>query len=143
MSDESSSKYFHRKSNYSRNHQIDKDLGDVSGESDSEDYSVEQLEVPNWDDVELNKIDKDVYKPSDKTQNRQAQEVDVFRTKMQIKIDTNAPKPIFKFNELNGSTEMLIGTLVKHHFVECTPVQAQAIPVALTGANMLTISQSG
>lgn len=138
MSNESSSNHFHRKSDYYK-HQIDND----HNESDSDDYSVEQLDSPNWDDVKLNKINKDIYKPSDKTENRSGQEVNAYRSKMHIKIDTDAPKPIFRFNELNGLTDMLIGSLEKEHMVECTPVQAQGIPVALTGANVLAISQSG
>lgn len=142
MPDESSSNHFHRKSNY-RKHQIDNDHDDALSESDSDDYSVDKLESPNWDDMKLNQIHKDVYKPSDKTQNRNIQEVDAFRTRMQIKVDADAPKPIFEFNELNGLSETLLGRLEKEHFVECTPVQAQGIPIALTGTNMLAISQSG
>lgn len=142
MPDESSSDHFHRKSSY-RKQEIDNDHDDDLSESDSDDYSVEKLESPNWDDMKLNQIHKDVYKPSDKTQSRNSQEVDTFRTKMQIKVDADAPKPILEFNELNGLTETLLGTLGKEHFVESTPVQAQGIPIALTGANMLAISQSG
>lgn len=100
ISDESKPNNFYRKSNYHKSRiEIDKDLS----ESDSNDYSIEKLEIPNWDDIKLNKIEKDIYKPSTKTQNRYAQEVDAFHTKMQIKIDSNAPKPIFEFNELNGA----------------------------------------
>lgn len=142
ISDESSSNEFHRKSNYHKN-PTDTDHDDISNESDSDDYDIEKLEIPNWDDIKLNEMNKDVYRPSDTTQNRHAQEVDAFRNKMQIKIDANAPKPIFEFNELNGLTEMLIAALEKQHIVECTPIQSQGIPLALSGANMLAISQSG
>lgn len=142
MAGESSSNHFQRKSNY-RKHQIDNDHDDGMSESDSDDYGVEKLESPNWDDTKLNRINKDVYKPSDTTQNRNAQEVDAFRMKMQIKIDTDAPKPILGFNELNGLTETLLRKLEKEHFDVCTPVQAQGIPITLTGVNMLAISQSG
>lgn len=124
----------------SLNHKVN---SDVSIGSDSDDYSIEKLETPNWDVIKLNKINKDVYRPSLESQNRLELEVDAFRTKMHIKIDSNALKPIFKFNELKELTEIMITDLERQHFIECTPVQAQGIPLALFGVNMLTISQSG
>lgn len=142
ISDESSSNNFHRKSNYPKR-RIDNDHDDDLNVSDSDDYEIEKLEIPNWDDIKLTKINRDVYQPSEKTQNRDGQEADAFRRKMQIKIETNAPMPIFEFNELNGLTEMLVAALEEQQIVECMPVQAQGIPIVLSGANMLAISQSG
>lgn len=137
VANESSSNHFHRK------RQIDNDHNDSLSESDSEDYGVEKLESPHWNGTRLTRIVKDVYKPSDTTQNRNAHEVDAFHSKMQIKIDASAPKPILGFNELNGLTEPLRWRLENANFVACTPIQAQGIPIALTGVNMLAISQSG
>lgn len=142
--DESSSSRFQRKSNY---RQIDTD-GDVDDDlnncdTDSDFSDVEQLEIPNWPEMKLNKINRDVYRPSQQTQNRHDRDVDAFRNDMHVKIDSNAPKPIFKFNELNSLSEIVSDALDRRQFSDCTPIQAQGLPLALSGVNMLAISQSG
>lgn len=141
-SDKSRPNHFNEKSNYHK-HRIGHAKDDNLNESDSDDYSIEKLEIPNWDEIELDKFNKIVYRPSERSQRRHVDEVNAFRTKMHIKIDSKAPNPIFLFNELGDLSEQLNATLENQHFFECTPIQAQGIPLALTGANMLAISQSG
>lgn len=112
---------------------------------DSDDYDREPLEVPNWEDMSLVKINKEFYFPSPTTQNRSVQEIEDFQTKKQIKIVCVASNvdllPIFGFDELNNLAPKIIDTVKRQAFMQCTPIQSQGIPMALSGADMIAISQ--
>lgn len=111
-----------------------------NAESDLDDYGIDQLETPNWNKMNLTEINKVIYSKSKETQSRNGNEI---RTKMQINMNSNAPEPILTFDELNNLSAHTIDALQKENFVNCTPVQSQAIPIALCGSNLLAISNSG
>lgn len=108
---------------------------------DSDDYDREPLEVPNWEDMSVVKINKEFYTPSSITENRSVREISDFQTKKQIKITCDAPKPIFGFDEIQSLAPEIIDEVKKHEFIHCTPIQSQAIPLALSGADIIAISQ--
>lgn len=112
-------------------------------ESDSDDFELEELETPNWNDMELIRMDKSFYVPSDETESRSADEIDAFHLKMHIKCSKNTPKPIIKFNELYQLPEKIIADIEEQNLMECTAIQAQGLPMALSGINMICVAQSG
>lgn len=112
-------------------------------ESDSDDFELEELETPNWDDMNLIRMDKSFYVPSDVTESRSADEIDAFHLKMHIKCCKDTPKPIIKFNELYQLSEKIIAEIEEQNLMECTAIQAQGLPMALSGINMICVAQSG
>lgn len=119
------------------------DLEESELASDSDEYGIEELETPNWDQINLPMINKDFRKVSEITQNRCTAEIDEYRKKSQIKVSSDVEKPLFKFNELNDQSETIVNVLERNGFIDCTPIQAQGLPIALSGADLLAVSQSG
>lgn len=135
--------------NFSKIYTIDKTVSEADlnhgelSDCDSDDYGIDELEVPNWKQINPIAITKDFYKPSEVTQSRNAEEIAEFHTKSHIKVSSNVPKLIFKFNELNDLSQQMLDTIGRQGFCECTPIQSQGIPISLSGCNLLSISQSG
>ncbi|XP_031625912.1 DEAD-box ATP-dependent RNA helicase 20-like [Contarinia nasturtii] len=123
--------------------EAESDEDDLS-DCDSDDCSLDDLETPNWDDMKLVEINKNFYKPSELTQSRSQVEISNFKSKMHIKLGSidhySAPKPIFQFSELSDLSQKIVAKL-DDNFHEFTPFQSQAIPLALSGANMIATSQ--
>lgn len=141
-----SNKYYAIESGNRRNRKIQaatEEPDDDDSGSDSDDYKLEKLEIPNWSETDLIEINKDFYKPSKLTESRSAECIREFYSTKHIKIKSNVVKPIFKFNELNDLPQKMMIELEKLGFVDCAPIQSQGIPVALSGANILGISHSG
>lgn len=104
---------------------------------------IQKLRPLHFDIDELGEIKKDFYQPSEVTKNRTKEEIHLFRTKQEIAVPGDAPKPIFTFNELENLPENLAKEIQKQNFIECTPIQAQGMPIALSGRNMVGIAQTG
>lgn len=103
----------------------------------------QQLNPINWSQRELTTFEKDFYKPDARTLERSDAEVKQFRDEHNIVVPTSAPKPIISFDELTGLPEEILKTLQRDNFAQCTPIQAQGMPVALSGQNMVGIAQTG
>lgn len=148
--------YFHDKSN-DRNNKNPANKNDVISsksnerntnengfsDNDSDDYDVEQLQAPNWEDIDLVTINKNLYKSSDVTESRSAVDIQEFRTKFHIKTSSNALSPIFRFDEINELSPEIIAEIQRQGFDKCTPIQSQGIPLVLSGDNTIAIAQSG
>lgn len=104
---------------------------------------LQKLQPINFDHEELGEIKKDFYQPNEITKNRTNDEVAEFRQKNEIIVPGDAPKPIFTFNELENLPPNLAMEIKKQNFIECTPIQAQGMPIALSGKNMVGIAQTG
>lgn len=115
---------------------------EILSDDESDDIGIDNLETPNWEQIKPIHINKNFYKPIDVTHNRSAEEILEFHSNSHIKISSNVPKPIFKFNELNELSQQMLAAIEKHNFHECTPIQSQGIPISLSGSNLLSISQS-
>lgn len=109
-------------------------------DNESDDYSLDELDTPNWEDMELVAINKNFYKPSELTESRSLADISKYRTKMNINYP-HLPKPILKFHELRDLSEKIMKEL-HANFQEFTPIQAQAIPIVLSGRNMIATSKS-
>jgi len=54
----------------------------------------------------------------------------------------NIPRPVTNFEEV-GFPDYLLTTIKQQGFSEPTPIQCQAWPMALTGRDVVAISQTG
>lgn len=121
----------------------DENFTESGSDSDSDEFELEELETPIWSDKSLTSINTSFYKPCEITENRSAADIDAFRLKMHIKSNENMPKPIFKFDELGGLPDTIIAEIESQFSANCMPVQAQGLPMALSGTNMIVVSQLG
>jgi len=65
-----------------------------------------------------------------------------YMEKHQINIsDPDAPPPLFSFQESNLPSDIM--TKLSKDFTEPTPIQAQGLPIALSGRNLVGIAQTG
>lgn len=110
--------------------------------SDDEE-SLIKLKTPDWDEIDLIEIHKKFYKQSEKTSGRCDKTVNDFRISNEITVEQNAPKPILSFDELSCSQNLIDELISQQNLVECTPIQSQGIPIALSGKNMIGISLLG
>ncbi|XP_055303598.1 uncharacterized protein LOC129569117 [Sitodiplosis mosellana] len=104
---------------------------------------IQKLRPLHFDAAELGELKKDFYQPSEATKNRTDAEIEEFRAKHDIFIPRDAPKPIFTFNELQNLPPNVAKEIQKQNFDECTAIQAQGMPIALSGNNMVGIAQTG
>jgi len=101
-----------------------------------------ELSIPEWRNVELSAFKKDFYKPHDSVKNRSSNEVQRFRDKHEITVSGNAPNPIQSFDEVY-IPDYVMNEIVRQKYDKPTPIQAQGWPIALSGANMVGIAQTG
>lgn len=104
---------------------------------------ISKLQPIDFNQDELTEFKKNFYQPSENTLNRSDEEIAAFREKHEIAVPLNAPKPIFTFDELQNLPENVMKELCALKFAECTPIQAQGMPIALSGKNMVGIAQTG
>lgn len=104
---------------------------------------LQKLRPIRYESEELSVVNKDFYQPSEVTKNRSDKEIQEFRTKHDITVPRDAPKPIITFDELENLPPNVAKEIQKQNFHECTPIQAQGIPIALSGKNMVGIAQTG
>lgn len=97
----------------------------------------------DWSNRELSEFDKNFYKESEATTNRSEEEVAAFRKQHNITVPRGARKPILTFEELNGLPQSILKNISGAKFSECTPIQAQGMPFALSGQNMVGVAQTG
>lgn len=101
-----------------------------------------QLAIPEWRNVELSAFKKDFYKPHESVKNRSQHEIQRFRDKHEITVVGNAPNPIQSFDEVY-IPDYVMNEIVRQKYDKPTPIQAQGWPIALSGANMVGIAQTG
>lgn len=135
---------FNNGSRYNNNNNYERPQFDRS-QSRSERFNtgLQKLQPIEFDHSQLGEIKKDFYQPSELTKNRSDKEIMEFRQKHEISVPGDAPKPIFTFDELENLPPKLAMEIKKQNFVECTPIQAQGMPIALSGKNMVGIAQTG
>lgn len=104
---------------------------------------MQTLTPVRYDVAELGEIKKEFYQPSEITKSRSDEEILEFRQRNEISVPNIAPKPIFSFNELENLPKEVAKEIQSKKFGECTPIQAQGMPIALSGKNMVGIAQTG
>lgn len=102
----------------------------------------ENLQAPIWDDTNLVAIKKKFYAPHPDTENRSEEDVKSYRKSNRINISADVPKPILRFEELQVD-DLIMEEINNKKFKQVTPIQAQGLPIALSGTNMVGIGQTG
>lgn len=88
-------------------------------------------------------IKRNLYEPSESAINRSHEQIDEFRRTHNVKTSPDAPAPIFSLDELHNLPPNLIEELHRNNIRECTPIQAEGIPIALSGINLIGQAQTG
>ncbi|KAG8760028.1 ATP-dependent RNA helicase dbp2 [Serendipita sp. 396] len=101
------------------------------------------LKSIDWRSQTLEKFEKNFYVEDKRVTARSDSEIDTFRRVKEIKVQgKNVPRPVTKFDEV-GFPPYLMGTINQQGFTEPTPIQCQAWPMALSGRDVVAISQTG
>ncbi|GAA5884934.1 hypothetical protein JCM6882_007157 [Rhodosporidiobolus microsporus] len=95
---------------------------------------------PDFD--KLPEFKKDFYFPHAKISARTDDEVDAFRLAKNITVEGSAPRPVQDWVEV-GLPDYAAEYIKKQEYQEPTPIQAQAIPMALSGQDLIATADTG
>lgn len=99
------------------------------------------LRIPLWDKLEP--FEKNFYVVHANNATRSQEEVDAFRSTLQITVSGNGcPAPIQSFEETNFP-ESVMKEMQRQAFTQPTAIQSQGWPIALSGRDMVGIAQTG
>ena len=71
------------------------------------------------------------------------EEVSAYRSALAVKVSGfDVPRPIRNFEELSFDS-LLMGAIAKQGYEKPTPIQCQALPVALSGRDIIGIAKTG
>ena len=102
-----------------------------------------RLRKPDWSAVQLVPIVKNFYREQPSVAAKSPQEVTAYLASKEITVKgRDVPKPINNFHEA-GLPPMISHTLQKVGWTEPTPIQAQGLPMALSGRDVVGIAQTG
>ncbi len=131
---------------------------------DDDDGFGSALVKKDWTNVELEKVVKNLYKPTEAVLNRSPEEVAAFRDQGRISIvrgmGGEVPNPVMSFDDINfsdpikvsfndESQDQAVKTLLKQKmfakmgFDQPMPIQAQGWPIALSGKDLIAIGETG
>ena len=97
----------------------------------------------NWDLNSLIPFKKNFYIESPVVSQRSESEIAEYRSTHGITVNgRNIPKPIFQFNEASLDNRIM-ATIAQSGWTEPTPIQAQGLPLALSGCDVVGIAQTG
>eukprot|EP00659_Diplonema_papillatum_P016616 gene16616-25483_t len=105
------------------------------------------LQTLNWGSEDLQKVVKNTYEVSPETEARADSNVAEWRQANGITVTPNnagdpIPKPILTYKEAR-LPQAILDVFRRQGFVEPTPIQAQAWPIALSGSNLVGIAKTG
>ncbi|GAA5824426.1 hypothetical protein JCM5353_005033 [Sporobolomyces roseus] len=103
-----------------------------------------ELSPPDWDSMQLPEFQRDFYKEHANVAARTQEEVDEWREKHKVTVrDGEAPKPVLTWGETKLPKYLLEDYVVEKGYPAPTSVQSQAIPMALSGKDLVAISETG
>lgn len=101
------------------------------------------LRTLKWTNEDLTPFEKDFYKPSEFITNQTESEVKLYLDKLEITLKgKNIPRPCEEF-EQGGLPDYILAEANKQGFSKPTAIQAQGMPIALSGRDMVGIAQTG
>ena len=104
-----------------------------------------ELQLPAVDhaSVEYQPFDKELYRPHPTIREMPPEEVAAYRSELRVATSGfDVPAPIKRFEHC-GLTRELLAAVKKHGYDEPTPIQCQALPVALSGRDLIGIAATG
>lgn len=104
---------------------------------------IDPLPPIDHSQIEYKPFRKDFYEGHEEIEKLTDRQVSELRKALGITVSgRDAPKPVSSFGHLNFE-EKLIKAIIKAEYTTPTPIQAQAVPCALMGRDVLGIAQTG
>ncbi|KAG5450918.1 putative ATP-dependent RNA helicase ddx5 [Clonorchis sinensis] len=101
------------------------------------------IPAPKWNLADLPKFEKCFYIEHPATTARPEPEVQAFRTEYKMTLSgPNIPRPVLSFGELNLPDHVL-RVIASNGWHGPTPIQAQGLPMGLSGRDVVGIAQTG
>ncbi|CAL8098813.1 unnamed protein product [Calicophoron daubneyi] len=99
--------------------------------------------APKWNPSDLPKFDKNFYVEHPISAARPESEINSFRMEYKMTISgTDIPRPIMSFSELT-LPDYITSVIMRNGWQKPTPIQAQGLPMALSGRDVVGIAQTG
>lgn len=106
-------------------------------------YTLKELPIPDWDQMNLEEVKKNFYQEHWNVKERNEATIKEYMDQNRISVNGHdCPKPVEAFNEF-CFTDSVMMAIKAQNFVKPTPIQSQAIPVALSGRDMVGIADTG
>jgi ATP-dependent RNA helicase DDX5/DBP2 len=97
----------------------------------------------DWAHQTLSKFEKNFYIEDERVSRRSDAEITAFRAEKEMKIQgTNVPRPITSFDEA-GFPDYIMTEIHASGFTQPSAIQCQAWPMALSGRDVVAISETG
>lgn len=104
---------------------------------------IDPLPMIYHSEITYPKFEKNFYNEHEEIAKLSVAEVVELRRKLGIRVSgPSAPKPVTSFAHFNFD-EQLLKTIRKLEYTQPTPIQAQAIPAALSGRDLIGIAKTG
>ncbi|CAH8606905.1 unnamed protein product [Dicrocoelium dendriticum] len=101
------------------------------------------VQALKWNLAELPKFEKCFYIEHPMSAARSEAEINAFRMEHKMSISgSNIPRPVFSFAELN-LPDQIIRVVARNGWLNPTPIQAQGLPMGLSGRDVVGIAQTG
>ncbi|VDP24788.1 unnamed protein product [Echinostoma caproni] len=102
-----------------------------------------EFTAPKWNLEELPKFQKCFYQEHPMSASRPESEVTAFRMLHKMTLSgTNIPRPVLSFEEL-ALPDYVTNVIMRNGWQSPTPIQAQGLPMAMAGRDVVGIAQTG
>ncbi|XP_070148807.1 ATP-dependent RNA helicase DDX42 [Polyergus mexicanus] len=104
---------------------------------------IDPLPSIDHSEIEYEPFDKNFYNVHEEIASLSKQQVDDLKNTLGIKVSgPSPPNPVTSFAHF-GFDDALIKTIRKNEYTQPTPIQAQAVPAALNGRDIIGIAKTG
>ncbi|XP_071555563.1 ATP-dependent RNA helicase DDX42 [Temnothorax nylanderi] len=104
---------------------------------------IDPLPPLDHSEIEYEPFEKNFYNVHEEIASLGKQQIDDLRNTLGIKVSgPSPPNPVTSFGHF-GFDEALIKTIRKNEYTQPTPIQAQAVPAALSGRDIIGIAKTG
>ncbi|CAH9082583.1 unnamed protein product [Cuscuta epithymum] len=104
---------------------------------------IEPIPALDHSSIDYEPFNKDFYEENPSISGMSEQEVVEYRNSLAIRVSGfDVPRPVKTFEECGFSAELL-RAISKQAYVKPTPIQCQALPIALSGRDIIGIAKTG
>lgn len=104
---------------------------------------IDPLPPLDHSEIEYEAFDKNFYNVHEEIASLSKQQVDDLKKTLGIKVSgPSPPNPVTSFGHF-GFDDALMKTIRKNEYTQPTPIQAQAVPAALSGRDIIGIAKTG
>lgn len=104
---------------------------------------IDPLPPIDHSEIQYDPFEKNFYNVHEEISNLDKHQVQELRNTLGIKVSgASVPNPVTSFGHF-GFDDPLIKTIRKNEYTQPTPIQAQAVPTALSGRDLIGIAKTG